>query len=251
MISVTILTKNCASTLSATLDSLQSFQEIIIYDTGSTDETLEIAKRYPNTTIHQQKFIGFGPSHNRASFLASHDWILSIDSDEVLSPELSQEILSLPLNPDSVYSLSRQNYYNGKHIKWCGGWYPDPVIRLYNRKKTRFSDDAVHEKVLSQGVVVIPLHSPLLHTPYRKMEDFLSKMQSYSSLFAKEHKNKKNASLTKAILHSAYAFFKSYFLKKGFMGGKEGFIISLYNSHTAFYKYLKLWEANQSASKKY
>ena len=245
MISVTILTKNSQKTLQATLDSLKNFPEVLVFDSGSTDATLDIATSYPNVKIITGQFIGFGPTHNTASSLASHDWILSIDSDEVLTPDLSLEILHLHLDPHSVYQINRKNYFNGKWIRWCGGWHPDPVIRLYNRKMTRFTDDAVHEKVIVHDVKIIPLTSFLFHTPYLSMGDFLTKMQSYSTLFAEQYKGKKHSSMGKAIAHGWLAFFKSYFLKKGFLGGKEGFIISAYNGHTTFYKYVKLLEANR------
>jgi glycosyltransferase involved in cell wall biosynthesis len=245
MISVTILTKNCEETLAATLDSLQKFPEVLVYDSGSADRTLDIAADYPNVKIVKGVFTGFGPTHNAASAQAQHDWVLSIDSDEVLTPELAEEILQLRLDAASIYQLQRKNYFNGKWVRWCGGWHPDPVLRLYNRKTTRFSDDAVHEKVLSQGLSVIPLASPLIHTPYRSMEDFLHKMQIYSTLFAQQNKGKKRASVLGAVVHGLFAFLKSYLFKKGFLGGKEGFIISIYNGHTSFYKYLKLIEINK------
>ncbi|MES2121478.1 MAG: glycosyltransferase family 2 protein [Chlamydiota bacterium] len=249
MITVTILTKNCQDTLLSTLESLRAFPEVLIFDTGSTDKTLAIASSFPNVKILPGTFQGFGPAHNAVSAQAAHDWILSIDSDEILPPELSQEILALPLDSHTVYQIDRHNYLNGKWIRWCGGWYPDPVLRLYHRKHTRFSDDAVHEKILTPSPLKIArLAHPLHHTPYRTMGDFLSKMQHYSTLFAQQHRGKKRSSLAKAICHGSFAFIKSYFLKKGFLGGKEGFIISIYNGHTAFYKYLKLLEENKKIS---
>ncbi len=240
MISVTILTKNCGRCLGRTLESASSFDEVIILDTGSTDDTLEVAKSFPNVTIHHSPFIGFGPSHNLATSLAKNDWILSIDSDEILSPPLIEEIQSLSLSTKAVYSIQRHNYFNGKHIKWCGGWHPDWVARLYHRKQTKFNDAMVHEKILINGLKVIALKNSMIHVPYREMNDFLHKMQAYTTLFAQHKKGK--SSLLKAILHSKFAFFKSYVLKRGFLGGKEGYIISSYNAHTAFYKYLKLSE---------
>lgn len=242
MISVTLLTKNSEQTLAATLESLRSFAEVLVYDTGSSDTTLSIAGTFPNVRIVNGVFTGFGPTHNTASDLASHDWILSIDSDEILSPELIEEIGNLRLDSPAVYQLQRHNFFNGKWIRWCGGWYPDPVIRLYNRKQTRFTEDAVHEKILSQGMRIIPLSSPLLHTPYRSIDDLLAKMQLYSTLFAEQNRMKKRSSLLQALIHGHAAFLKSYFFKRGFLGGAEGLIISLYNGHTAFYKYLKLYE---------
>jgi glycosyltransferase involved in cell wall biosynthesis len=246
MITVTILTKNCQKTLRETLRALTSFEEVVILDTGSTDNTLEIAREFSNTKIYISPFLGFGPTHNVASERASHDWILSIDSDEVPSDRLIAEIHALALDPTSVYLLQRYNYFNGKHIKWCGGWHPDRVPRLYHRKKTRFNDAAVHEKIIVKGLRQIPLRHPLYHTPYREMGDFLSKMQTYTSLFASQNSKTKKGGLSRAIAHSWFSFFKSYILKRGFLGGKEGFIISIYNAHTAFYKYLKLEEANKN-----
>lgn len=240
MISVTILTKNSEATLASTLDSATSFSEVLVYDTGSTDKTLQIAKTYPNVRIVNESFLGFGPSHNRASELAKHDWILSIDSDEVLSSSLSQEILLLALSEDYVYSLDRHNYFNGKRIKSCAGWYPDRVIRLYNKKKTSFSKDAVHERVISEGFKVTRLKGALLHTPYRSIEDFLAKMQTYSTLFAEQNAGKKKSSFSIALRHAFASLMKNLLLKRGLFSGKEALIISFYNAHTTFYKYLKL-----------
>lgn len=245
MISVTILTKNSAETIAKTLDACCCFPEIIVYDTGSTDATLAIAKKYANVKIIEMPFEGFGPSHNCAAEKASHDWILSIDSDEVPSLDLVKEIQELSLDPTTVYSLFRSNYFRGKCIKGCSGWYPDRVIRLYHRKATRFSNDQVHEKILSQGMAIIFLKGQLLHTPYRSIDSFLTKMQMYSSLFAEQHVGKKKSSFGIALFHGMAAFFKNYFLKRGFLAGKEGFIISLYNAHGTYYKYLKLaWRNN-------
>jgi len=245
MITVTILTKNAEETLDSVLEAVSSFEEVILLDTGSTDCTLEIAKIYPNVKIFETPFIGFGPLHNLAAHYATHAWILSLDSDEVLTPELAKEIHSLELNTLCVYSFPFDNYFNGKHIKWCG-WYPDRHVRLYNKTVTAFSPVKVHERILSEGLKEIPLRSPVKHYSYRSISDFLRKMETYSTLYAEENQHKKNSSLMKAILHGGFAFIKSYVIKRGFLGGKEGYIISLYNAQTAFYKYLKLSYVNRS-----
>nr|MBP7075382.1 glycosyltransferase family 2 protein [Rhabdochlamydiaceae bacterium] len=234
-ITVHVLTKNSSNTLFETLKSLDSFPEVIVFDTGSTDETLEIASQFPNVKIHHASMKGFGAAHNEAAKLSSHDWILSIDSDETLSPELVQEIHALKLNPQCVYAILRDNFLHGKKITFCAGWHPDWVIRLYNKTKTLFSTDAVHEKVLTQNLQVIKLHHTLRHIPYRTTADFLEKMQLYSSFFAKQHQGKKRSSLAHAIFHSWLAFCKNYFLKRGIFGGREGFILSLYNAQTTYY----------------
>lgn len=222
----------------------ENFDEILIFDNGSTDDTIEIAKQFKNVTIYEGCFKGFGSTHNEASSLARNDWILSVDSDEVLTPELVKEIRHLQLSPSRVYAISRHNEFNGKFIKWCG-WYPDFQVRLYHRKETSFSDAEVHEAVITKNSEVIRLSNPMLHYSYDTVADFLTKMQSYSHLFAIQNCGKKKSSPLIAVAHAAFAFFKSFFLKKGFLGGYEGFLISVYNCHTAFYKYIKLYEANQ------
>lgn len=248
-ISVTILTKNSQKYLLEVLSALHIFSEIVVYDTGSQDQTLEIARRFSNVVIYEGSFIGFGPTHNIASSLAKNDWILSIDSDEIVTPNLADEIRSLKIKRGCVYSLPRHNEYRGKWIRWCG-WHPDRQIRLYHRLDTRFTEAQVHEAVDARHLKEIQLYSPLRHYSYDQVGDFLQKMHSYSSLFALQYQGKKSSSLSKALAHGCYAFFKSYILKRGFLGGQEGFEISFYNANTAFYKYLKLAEANRQAAEK-
>lgn len=247
MISVTILTRNSRAYLPEVLTALKGFDEVLIYDTGSTDDTMEIAKTFPNVTIHEGILDGFGPTHNLASSKAKNDWVLSIDSDEVVTPEMAAAIEKLTLDPGAVYSFPRHNYYNGKWIRWCG-WYPDRQKKLYNRTKTRFTDAQVHESIIAEGMILHALEAPLRHYSYASTADFLAKMQSYSTLFAEQYRGKKRSSIPKAIAHGVFGFFKSYILKKGFLGGYEGFVISIYNGNTAFYKYLKLREANAKNS---
>jgi glycosyltransferase involved in cell wall biosynthesis len=243
MISVTILAKDAEKYLKEVLSALMRFDEVVLLDTGSQDSTIAIAKSFPNVVVHTSPFLGFGPSHNLATSLATHDWILSIDADEVVTDALVDEILALTLSSDTVYKVSRHNFYRGKFIKGCG-WYPDCPVRLYNRTKTRFSDAMVHEAIITEGFQVKQLKNPLHHYPYSTISDFLAKMQSYSTLFAKQYQGNRKSSLKIALGHACFAFMKSYFLKRGILLGKEGFIISLYNAHTAYYKYLKLDELN-------
>jgi glycosyltransferase involved in cell wall biosynthesis len=243
-LSVTLLTKNSQKYLIEVLSALQPFDEVLVCDTGSQDQTLAIAQQFPNVTLVERPFDGFGPTHNLASSLAKHDWILSIDSDEIVTNALSSEIQALNLTRGCVYSFPRHNEYKGKSIRWCG-WHPDRQIRLYNRLDTQFTDVQVHEAIETHHVKEILLSSPLRHYSYDQVSDFLHKMQSYSSLFALQNQGKKSSSFSKAVAHGFYAFFKSYLLKRGFLGGQEGFEISFYNANTAFYKYLKLAEANR------
>lgn len=244
MISVCILTKNSSLTIQKTLDSVTSFPEALLLDNGSTDDTLSKAQQYPNVKIFKSPFLGFGCLRNKIASLAQNEWILSLDSDEILSPLLIKEIAALSLKNDTLYSISRHNFYNNKKIKGCG-WYPDRVIRLYHRASTSYCQSAVHESVIKKDLKVIPLKHPILHTPYLFTSDFLLKMEHYSTLFAQQNQNKKKSSFSKALTHALFSFFRSYILKRGFIDGKEGFIISLYNANTAFYKYIKLKELNE------
>jgi glycosyltransferase involved in cell wall biosynthesis len=246
MISITILVKNSEETLEKTLNSTISFPEVLLLDTGSTDSTVEIAKRYPNVKICEAPFQGFGKTHNVATNLASHDWIFSLDSDEVLSEELIKELQEKTLDSECVYAVRRKNFLYGKEIKGCSGWHPDWIVRLYNRTKTSFDDAEVHEKIIVGSLRKENLSHTMSHVPYRKVSDFLNKMQSYTDLFAKQNKDRKQSSMMKAIIHGWATFIKSYILKKGFTQGEAGFLISAYNGHVAFYKYLKLKEENQS-----
>lgn len=245
MISICILTKNAEATLRATLDSVRLFPEVLILDTGSTDVTISIAKEYPNVIVHETPFCGFGTLRNKVANLAKHDWILALDSDEVVSAPLNQEILSLTLDQSCAYSVPRHNFYRGKRIFGCG-WNPERVARLYHRKTTCFSPIRVHESLETKNL--ISLQYPILHTPYRTTADFLSKMQHYSTLFAQQYLGKRKSSFGKALGKGAFSFFRSYLLKRGFLDGVEGFIISFYNANTTFYKYLKLNELNQAFS---
>lgn len=247
MISVTILTKNNEKHLTRTLASLRRFPEVLVYDTGSSDNTCKVAKAFPNVRFVEGFFDGFGRTHNRASAAATHSWILSLDSDEVVTEALEKEILLKSLHPETVYSVLRHNYFNGKQIRWCG-WHPDRVVRLYHREKTGFTEDLVHEKVAAGALEEHAFCSPLHHYPYDSIDAFLNKMQHYTTLFAEQNRGKKSSSPKKAFGHALFAFFRSYILKRGFLGGYEGLYISLYNAETAWHKYLKLYHLNQKNS---
>ena len=243
MISVAILTKNNEETLQATLESVKEFSEVILLDTGSNDNTLQIAGSFPNVKIYSSPFVGFGMLRNLAAKYASNNWIFALDSDEVLSEEVKKEIHALSMDPSVIYEFPFFNFYKGKKVKCCG-WYPESHIRLYHKKTTSFKEYHVHEGIKVDALKVVKLTHPIYHTPYRSIGDFLAKMQHYTSLFAEQHKGKKPSSFFTAFIHGAAAFFKSYLLKRGIFFGEIGFLIATYNASTAFYKYLKLAEEN-------
>ena len=248
MITIAILTRNNERTLAKTLESTKRFSEVILLDTGSKDSTLEIAKKYPNVKIFSSDFDNFGKLRNEAANYASNDWILALDSDEVISNELFEEMQKLHLENNVCYEIPFLNFYNNKQIKCCG-WYPESHVRFYNKTHTSFDNSFVHEKVITKNYKIQKLKSYIYHTSYHCTDDFLRKMQLYSSLFAEQNKGKKKSSFAKALSHCIMAFIKSYILKRGFLGGKEGLIISIYQANTSFYKYLKLYEANQQEKK--
>lgn len=248
MISAVIIVKNGERYLEKCLRSLSAFPEVILFDTGSTDGTLEIARGFDNVKVEQGEFIGFGPTKNRAARLARNDWILSIDADEVLTGDLALEILSLDFDSDCVYRFARRSHYNGKFIRGCG-WYPDRILRVYNRTRTGFNDNLVHESLeVKDGMRVRDLEAELLHYPYDSAASMVDKLQNYSSLFAEQNRGIKKSSPTKAVLHGAAAFVKGYFLRRGFMDGYEGFLITLCQGLATYFKYIKLYEANRSGT---
>lgn len=243
-ISVTILTLNSEQTLKAVLEVLEPFPEIVVLDNGSTDQTREIAMSFDNVQFYETPFKGFGELHNIACKLARFPWILSVDSDEILSLELVEEICSTPLDSNAHYAFRRNNHLNGKFIRGCG-WSPDWVFRLFDKKRAAFDERLVHEKVCGPGLKRVYLEGTAYHEPYRSTGDFLEKMQRYSTLFAEQYRGKRAANLPVAICRGLWAFFRTYLLQRGFWFGRQGFVIAAYNGHTAYYKYLKLAELNR------
>jgi len=245
-ISATILTKNSAAHLEEVLIALHWCDEVVVFDTGSTDDTMAIAQRHANVQLYRLEgsFPGFGRAHQQAAALARHDWILSVDSDEVVSVALAREIAALPLDARIVYAMPFHNYYHGRRITSCG-WHPDRHERLFNRRTTNFCASAVHERVQADNLFVRQLRHPIRHYSYHSTDDFLRKMRSYGQLFAEQHAGHKSSGLGKAVTRSAWTFFKSYLLQRGCLQGGEGFVISAYKAQTVFWKYLLLAEANR------
>lgn len=246
MISVAIIVKDGEQYIEECLQSLVPFDDVLLLDTGSTDRTMEIARRFQNVRIEEREFIGFGPTKNLAAGLAKHDWILSVDSDEVITPELSSEIQALSLEDDQVYRFSRHSYYRGKFIKGCG-WYPDKILRLYNKQRTGLNDNKVHESVMvKEGMGITDLKGALKHYPYDNAGSLVTKLQFYSTLFAEQNKGKLKSSPLRAVSRGMAAFFKGYIIRRGFLDGYEGFHIAFCQGLATYLKYLKLYEANQN-----
>ncbi len=244
-ISVVMITKNAARKLEQCLASLSMFPEVVIYDNGSTDSTLEIAAQFPNVRVFEGEFFGFGETKRHASSLASHDWIFSLDADEVISESLADELLTMELAPQTCYQVRRDNYYRGKHIKCCG-WYPEYIVRLYHRQQTDFSNAKVHETIVTKCMAVKKLKHPIAHYSFDSVADFLAKIQSYSEIYANDMQGKKQVSLFAGVARGLFAFIKSYLFRKGMFYGFEGFVIAFFHGLGTTVKYLKLHEKNNA-----
>lgn len=245
-ISAIVLTKNSAARLDDVLTALRWCDEIVVFDTGSTDHTVSIAERHANVCVHRLhgSFPGFGAARRQAVALARHDWILSVDSDEIVSPTLAEEIAALPLDAHTAYSMPFHNYYRGRRITTCG-WDPDRHVRLFNRTVTNFSDGSVHEHVETAQTRVHRLREAIIHHPYGAADDFLRKMRVYGALFAERNAGRRSSGPAKAVFHGAWAFFKSYILRRGVLQGMDGLIISVSSAQGVFWKYVMLYEANR------
>ena len=242
-ISCVIIAKNAEQTLSATLDSLKDFDDVVVYNNNSNDNTDAIAKSYANVQLVQGEFIGFGPTKNVAASFAKSEWILSLDADEVLSPEFVNQLLHVKLGSANVYAITRINFYKTTQIKHC--WGNDIIVRLYNKTVTAFTDKKVHEKILDEGFQTKMLEGEVLHFPYASITDFIVKLDRYSTIFAQDNAGKKSSSPTKAFFNGLFSFFKTYFIKRGFLDGYAGLVIAFSHMATNFYKYIKLYEINK------
>jgi glycosyltransferase involved in cell wall biosynthesis len=247
-LSVTIITKNEEAAIAACLDSVAWADEIIVVDSGSSDKTVEICKAHGAIVHSTTEWLGFGPQKNIALGFASHDWVLSIDADERISPELRAEIeqvLSENLS-NTAYQIPRSSSYCGQFMRHSG-WWPDYVLRLFPKSLGKFSDDIVHEHVIFKGEIKM-LKNPILHISYTSLEEVLDKTNRYSSDGAtKLAQRGKTASLGSAILHGVWAFFRTYVLRLGFLDGRMGFILAVSNAETTYYRYLKLMLLTQKA----
>lgn len=251
-ISAVILVKNAEATISECLDSLRAFGEVVLLDSGSTDATVNIAAKYPNVKIfHEPNFCGFGKMKNIALGHAVNDWILSIDSDEVLMPEIVDRINALQLNDNTVVALSRLNYYGDRCMKCCG-WYPDYVWRIFNRRYTRFNENMVHEGVETMpSTEKIFIKDALKHYTADNIESIIRKMNVYSTLAAQEKFEKgKKTSKFAAVFKALHTFNRDYFFRKGIFYGYKGLVLSVLNASTTFFKYMKLYELNKNGQKK-
>jgi glycosyltransferase involved in cell wall biosynthesis len=248
-LSVIVITRNEAHNLHDCLQSVQGLaNEIVVIDSNSTDATRDIARQFGAMVSQPADWPGFGPQKQRALDLATSDWVLSLDADERVTPELAQEIRQVLMNDaQAAYQMPRLSWYCGKFIRHSG-WQPDHVLRLFPRIQARFSDDLVHERIISD-LPLKTLRNHLLHYSYLNFSQVLSKTDAYSTASAQQAFAKgKRATVASAVGHGAWAFFRTYVIRAGFLDGAHGLALAISNAETSYYKYLKLWWMAQEAS---
>lgn len=241
-LSLVLITRNAAPQLAACLASAQGLvDEIIVVDSGSDDDTLDIARRF-GAKLTSQTFLGFGPQKQLAVSLASHDWVLCLDADERLTPELAAAIrteLSAPRF--ALYQMARCNRFMGRYLRHGEG-YPDWNTRLFNRQHAAWSDDAVHEHVQSSQPTG-RLVGDLLHDSAESVSNYLAKQNRYTDIQAEQlFRAGRHASLGKLIGSPSARFLRFYLIKHGFLDGVAGFAHIAIGSFFAFVKYAKLRE---------
>jgi glycosyltransferase involved in cell wall biosynthesis len=254
MLSVAIITKNEEANLARTLASVQFADEIIILDSASTDRTVEIARSF-HATVYDEPWQGFAGSKNSAIAKCSGTWVLSLDADEELTPELQQQIRALlPTNPPTdAYYIRRRNLFLGRWIK-RGGFYPDPKLRLFRRTAAnftnapRFQNRPVHETIAFDGKAAT-LDYDLIHHAYPTLETYIEHMDRYSTLGCEllvasgKISRSLPAFLCNVMIVPEIAFVWNYIFRLGFLDGREGLLLHLYHATYTSWKYAKAWQA--------
>lgn len=246
MLSVAIITYNEEDNIGDALESVKWADEIVVIDSFSTDRTQEICRQYTDK-IYSVEWSGFAEQKNRAVSLTRYPWVLVLDADERVTDALRDEILSIVKNTGSDkrlmdgYYIPRKNYFSGRWIRH-GGWWPDYSLRLFRRDKGLFERREVHEIIKINGKVGY-LKNPLEHYTYKNIEDYLKRMDNYSTLAAKElFKNGRRANIIDITLRPLFTFCRMFFLRSGILDGVYGVILAVLYSLYTFSKYSKLWE---------
>ena len=242
-LSVIVITKDAARTIRHCLASITWADEIIVLDSGSTDDTRAICAEY-TPHVFVTDWPGFGVQKNRALAKARGKWVLSLDADEVLSDALSDQIkkiISDPTTASDAYRIKRISYFCGQKINY-GDWGQDTVIRLFKNKPTiQFSPVSVHERLVGYAQVKY-LKQAIFHHTVTDIKQLLSKLDSYSTLGAElAYQQGKKTGVFKATWHGLWSFFRGYFLRFGFLDGRAGFILAFSNASGVFYRYIKLF----------
>jgi glycosyltransferase involved in cell wall biosynthesis len=250
-LSVIVITRNEADNIRRCLDSVAWADERLVLDSGSTDETVRLAQACGARVETSDGWPGFGPQKNRALALAAGDWVMALDADEWVTPELRTELERAMASAEdtAAWRMPRLSSYCGRFMRHSG-WWPDHVVRLFRRNRARFSDDLVHERVIVEGATGT-LDSPLMHEAIRDLDEALHKMNAYSNASAEMlFRRGVRTSVASAVVHGAWTFLRTYFLRAGFLDGREGYLLAVSNAEGAYYRYVKLtqkWREHDAA----
>ncbi|GAB2724612.1 glycosyltransferase family 2 protein [Halomonas garicola] len=239
-LSAVIITRNAAATLARTLDALDGVDEVVVYDNGSTDATLDIARRYANVSLHQGEFLGFGPTKRHAVSLARHDWVVSLDADEAPSATWLNALAEwLPgAEAQQVVEVHRENWLLGRPVRHAG-WGNDWLVRVFHRDRHNFNDAMVHESVVVPATAqVVRLDGCLEHLAVTELGQFLDKINRYSGIRAGSDALRVYP-VAVIVLKAAFAFLRTYLLRRGFLDGWRGLVIAVANANGVFWKYMK------------
>jgi len=244
LVSVVVIACNEAERIGACLESVDWADEVVVVDSGSTDETREIARTYTER-VYDIPWRGFGMQKQAAVELASHDLVLNIDCDERVTPELAEEISEIARGDRIMagYTIPRRTFLGTKEIRHCG-WYPDRTVRLFDRSRAHFTNDLVHERVVVNGEVGVCKHH-LIHFSFAGIGSVIAKLNRYSELAAQQmFEAGRRCIIYDLTVRPLFAFFKTFVLRKGFLDGVEGLVISVTTALLTFAKYTKLRELN-------
>ena len=248
-VSVTVITKNEAADIGAALASVAWADEIVVVDSHSTDDTVAVARQHTSRVVVRD-WNGYIDQKNHAASIASHDWILSIDADERVTPELAAEIQArLAGTPrEAAFRMPRVTWHLGRWVRTTD-WYPDYQLRLYDRRAAEWTGRYVHEAVTVRGTTG-DLRGELQHYAYRDIADHLETIDRYTTLAARQmHESGRRAGALQVVGHPPLAFVRNYLARGGIRDGLPGFIISALNSYYVFLKFAKLWELETQSGK--
>ena len=248
-LSVTVITKNEAADLGAALASVAWADEIVVVDSHSSDTTVDVARQYTPRVVVRE-WPGYVDQKNHAASIASNDWILSLDADERVTPELAREIQSrLSADPrESAFRIPRVTWHLGRWVRTTD-WYPDYQLRLYDRRAAAWTGRYVHEAVTVRGATG-QLAGELQHYAFRDIADHLETIDRYTTYAARQmHEAGRPAGALQIVGHPPLAFLRNYLARGGIRDGLPGFIISALNAYYVFLKFAKLWELQQARNR--
>jgi len=240
-VSVAIITRNEEDNIEDALRSVADAEEIVVVDAFSTDRTVEICRKYTGK-VFQHEWQGFAVQKQIAVDHSSGPWVLILDADERVTPELKKEVADALAETDcNGFFMPRKNHFLGRWIRH-GGWWPDNTLRLFKKEEGHLEPREVHESVSVKGKTGY-LRNPLIHYTYWSLTDFINRMENYSTLASREiRKHGGSAGLFSLVVKPAATFFRMYIMRLGILDGTRGLVLAILYSYYTFLKYAKTWE---------